>query len=222
MSIYLMSRAYRIQGLTTAQKAVLVVLCDHANDEGASCYPSIGRIAEHASISERTAYRVLKDLEGLGFVRKQSVPGRSSQFTIDLDRSDPCQIVTPDKMAEAPDMVAEAPDTVSPEPSYKHQKPSHDSSAEADDFTFDDFVESWNEVAAANDLPALRVPTKARRAAFRQRKREFPKIEHWQAAFRTLRTSKFLRGENDRGWKATADFVLQAKTFPKLVEGAYG
>jgi hypothetical protein len=217
-----MSRAYRIQGLTTAQKAVLVVLCDHANDEGASCYPSMGRIASHASISERTAYRVVKDLERIGYVKREPVPGRSTQFTIVLDCPHPCQIVTPDKMAGAPDMVAGAPDTVSPYPSYNHQEPSNDMSPDGDEtFTFDDFVESWNAVATETGLPVLKAISKSRRTAFRQRQREFPAIADWQAAFRCLRTSKFLRGENDRDWKADADFFLQAKSFPKLVEGSY-
>ena len=148
-----MSRAYRIQGLTTAQKAVLVVLCDHANDEGASCYPSMGRIASHASISERTAYRVVKDLERIGYVKREPVPGRSTQFTIVLDCPHPCQIVTPDTMAEAPDMVAEAPDTVSPKPSRTIIEPSKNNMARKPDGVSDGVWQDFQQLRKAKRAP---------------------------------------------------------------------
>lgn len=33
--------------------------------------------------------------------------------------------------------------------------------------------------------------------------------------------SPFLCGENDRGWKAGIDFMLQPTSFTKLIEGTY-
>ena len=36
-----------------------------------------------------------------------------------------------------------------------------------------------------------------------------------------LSNSQFLTGDNDRGWKASFDFLLQEKSFLKLLEGAY-
>jgi hypothetical protein len=36
-----------------------------------------------------------------------------------------------------------------------------------------------------------------------------------------LERSAFCRGENDRGWRADFDFLLQPKSFTKLLEGAY-
>jgi 5-methylcytosine-specific restriction endonuclease McrA len=108
------------------------------------------------------------------------------------------------------------------EDTEKKEPKGSSASGDAAAFSFDDFVESWNEVAADLDLPILKAKSKPRRAAFRCRQREFPDIADWQAAFRCVRSSKFLRGENPSGWKADPDFFLQAKSFPKLVEGSYG
>ena len=36
-----------------------------------------------------------------------------------------------------------------------------------------------------------------------------------------VHNSAFLRGDNDRGWRTDIDFVLQAASFTKLMEGSY-
>ena len=46
-------------------------------------------------------------------------------------------------------------------------------------------------------------------------------LEDWQRAMDAMERSAFLRGENDRGWKADFDFLLQPKSFTKLIEGYY-
>ncbi|MGE0718530.1 MAG: hypothetical protein AB7P02_23990 [Alphaproteobacteria bacterium] len=79
----------------------------------------------------------------------------------------------------------------------------------------------WNALADEVDLPKAQVLTKPRRAALRQRLHEAGGIEGWRGAMARIRGSPFLRGENDRGWRADLDFVLQAKSFTRLLEGAY-
>jgi hypothetical protein len=94
-------------------------------------------------------------------------------------------------------------------------------SDDAHAFTVSDFVEGWNEVASACGLSQLRKLTEARKRAFRVRQREYPRIEDWQSAFRTLESNSWMHGDNKTGWRADPDFFLQAKSFTKLVEGAY-
>ena len=95
-------------------------------------------------------------------------------------------------------------------------------SGDAPAFTVDDFVESWNEVAEACGLSKIRKLTEARRRAFNVRRREYPEIADWQAAFRCLTSNKWMHGDNKTGWRADPDFFLQAKSFTKLVENQYG
>lgn len=91
-----------------------------------------------------------------------------------------------------------------------------------DDFSEADVVDSWNAKAEQFDLPKVVKLTEARRRAIRARKREWPDIGDWRAAFRNLGESPFLLGGGRTGWKADFDFFLQTKSFAKLVEGSYG
>lgn len=88
--------------------------------------------------------------------------------------------------------------------------------------TASELLNDWNELAGELGLPKAEVMSKARKAAFLARCREFPGLEPWRRAFASIRGSPFLRGQNDKGWKADIDFLLQAKSFTKLIEGSYG
>ena len=43
-------------------------------------------------------------------------------------------------------------------------------------------------------------------------------IEFWEAYFNRVRDSGFLMGENNRGWKASLDFLVSEKAFIKIIE----
>ena len=62
MSIALMTLTWQT-ALPLNQKAALLALSDWANDEGASLHPSIYALSERLTCSERTAQRLIRDLE---------------------------------------------------------------------------------------------------------------------------------------------------------------
>lgn len=68
MSIRLMSDVWRTD-LPTVEKMVLLVIADHANDEGTQSYPSQQTIATKASISVRTVQRSVNTLVQRGYIR---------------------------------------------------------------------------------------------------------------------------------------------------------
>lgn len=123
MSIKLMSLAWDAD-LPLAEKAVLLCLCDHANDDG-ECWPSMARVARRSSMSERTAQRAIKGLRDKGILSWDDAPGRSHKFSID-----PRRIVTPDNLSpptnktKPPTQCHPTPDTVSPKPSRTIKEPS--------------------------------------------------------------------------------------------------
>lgn len=82
-------------------------------------------------------------------------------------------------------------------------------------------VTLWNAMAACAGLPTVQRVTDTRRRAVRARLAECGGIDGWKVALGKVETSAFLCGDNDRGWKADFDFLLQAKSFTKLMEGAY-
>lgn len=70
--------------ITGPSKAVLVALADHADDAG-ECYPSVGRLAFMAGLSERGARKCLRDLEAAGLVETQTKDGHRSRYKLALD-----------------------------------------------------------------------------------------------------------------------------------------
>jgi len=104
-----MSTAWTAAGCASSTKLVLLALADNANDAGV-CWPAIPSIARRCSLDERTVYRAIATLEGLGHVTTESRPGRSTIY-----RVHPCQEVSPDK---SPPLAQRhpTPDTKSPTP----------------------------------------------------------------------------------------------------------
>lgn len=82
-------------------------------------------------------------------------------------------------------------------------------------------VDLWNSLADELSLSKLQVMTDKRKRGLAKRLKECGGIEGWRYALDMVRKSAFLRGKNDRGWKANIDFMLEQSSFTKLMEGAY-
>ena len=83
-----------------------------------------------------------------------------------------------------------------------------------------EIIEAWNITAADLGLPKVVKLTDDRKRKLSARCKD-SSLEEFQAALATIRRSRWLQGENDRGWKADFDFFLQPKSFTRLIEGAY-
>ena len=80
MSIRLMTDAWKAS-IPAGRKMVLLALCDNANDQG-ECYPSISMLAEKCSMSERSVFNHIADLESGGLIVRKNRAGRSTIYTI--------------------------------------------------------------------------------------------------------------------------------------------
>lgn len=109
------------------------------------------------------------------------------------------------------------------EPITNNQQPvssSNEDVSSGDDLTVEDVISAWNDLAEECGLSKVTKVTETRRRHIKARIAEYD-TEDWSKAMGAIYRSKFLRGENDRGWKADFDFLLQPKSFIKLVEGSY-
>lgn len=77
----------------------------------------------------------------------------------------------------------------------------------------------WNE--HCGDLPRVKKMNPERIALSHKRIQEEPSQEVWVAAIVRLAASEFCCGVNERGWLADFDFLLQASTLSKTIEGKY-
>lgn len=81
-------------------------------------------------------------------------------------------------------------------------------------------LEAYSAMAGVAGLAVPRVVTSGRRARLQAVIREHG-LPAFLEAVAKVGASSFCRGENERGWKADLDFILQAKSFPKILEGHY-
>jgi hypothetical protein len=94
MSIRLMAEVWRTD-LPTIEKMVLLVIADHASDDGTEAWPSQATIAAKASISIRTVQRAVNSLVENGYLWMQKGAGGSAtcredrrphKYTINIKR----------------------------------------------------------------------------------------------------------------------------------------
>lgn len=128
----------------------------------------------------------------------------------------------PQGAAETPEAVAGDPRSGFGQTVKNHQEPSEVKSAAADRLTPQDVLEGWNDLAERCGLPKAERMTGGRLRQCKARLREYPDPDAWKRAFKHIHDTPFLRGENDRDWRADLNFVLQAKSFTKLTEESYG
>ena len=81
MSTIIMSQCWPIEGISPAQKAVLISLADQANDDG-YCWPSVGTIAKRTCLSERAVQGAIKWLHSAGLLSSDERRGTSSVYRI--------------------------------------------------------------------------------------------------------------------------------------------
>lgn len=80
--------------------------------------------------------------------------------------------------------------------------------------------DGWNSLAERLGLPKARTLDAARRKAIRTRLADGG-LPAWRQALAAVENSPHCRGENDRSWRADLDFVCQAKSWRRLLEGSY-
>lgn len=81
-------------------------------------------------------------------------------------------------------------------------------------------VEIW-EIHKGPKLPSLRGLNSKRSRAVVARWRDHPSPEYWIEVVQAVACSPFLTGENERGWRATFDWVLKPGTADRILEGEF-
>lgn len=89
----------------------------------------------------------------------------------------------------------------------------------ANTVTPEHLLEAYNSVADDCGLSKAKMNPKRRRSALARIRGH--SVDDITEAIACLRRNSWMHGDNDRGWRADFDFVLQPKSFTRLVEGSY-
>ena len=157
MSAKAMFWALDLEGLSSTQKLVLILLANHANEDDV-CWPSITRLTKKAGLGRATVFRALDELERQGIVtrteRVHEKGGRStSLFTLQIEASvgvsarpvvsdPPSHSETPPVSPRDPPRLTVRPHESNIEPITSNQTPSHSETS------FDLWWESYPRKAA--------------------------------------------------------------------------
>jgi hypothetical protein len=101
---------------------VLIVLCDHAHDDGDGAYPSVATIERMARASESGVRAALRNLERAGLIEGKPRAGRTTIYRVVMTPAaepqpvDPLSQWTP-SASGPPQPVVPTPSAIGPEPS---------------------------------------------------------------------------------------------------------
>lgn len=84
-----------------------------------------------------------------------------------------------------------------------------------------DLFDLWNEVVTCLPVPRTLTDGRARKAKLRLK--EQPDLNYWRNVFTRMNRIPFLRGEGERGWKATFDWIVKDPiNSENVMAGAFG
>lgn len=101
------------------------------------------------------------------------------------------------------------------------QKPEKDGflkHSKQSEFKIDGLVDMYNSICIK--LPKVRALTDKRKTSVEKLYKKYD-LDTFKKVFEIANTSSFLTGDNDRGWKADFDWLLQEEKFIRVLEGKY-
>ncbi|HEQ0000442.1 TPA: helix-turn-helix domain-containing protein [Pseudomonas aeruginosa] len=122
MSTIIMSACWPLQGMSPAQKAVLISLADQANDQGV-CWPAVDSIAMRCCLSKRAVQQAIKWLRGAGIVSVEERQGRSTMYSVTPAAYAPPQEMHPRRKCTPAANAPTPADAAPPPPQDLHPTP---------------------------------------------------------------------------------------------------
>lgn len=99
------------------------------------------------------------------------------------------------------------------------EKNKRKSRIEKDSINFQQIADSFNLLCPS--LPRVTRLSDARKRSISARLRGGYSVEDLDRAFKLTESSDFLTGKNDRGWRASFDWVLKESNITKILDGQY-
>lgn len=84
---------------------------------------------------------------------------------------------------------------------------------------YEEIVTAFNMICSS--FPEVKKITDGRKKAIAARWREVGSLDPFREIFRAAEASPFLKGSNDRGWRADFDWILKPANWTKIAEGNY-
>lgn len=182
----------------------------HAIKRG-QCVRSVRHLAEDLGISINTVRRCLNCLKSTGEITVDNHQG----FTIiTVCNYENYQGVSP-TVSRGVSPTVSSNDTHS-DTEYRKEEYRNNKYKESD--LCQQIADLYNEVCTS--FPRLRVLSNARKKAIKARLRIYT-IDDFRELFERAENSNFLKGNNERNWSATFDWLIKDSNMAKVLDGNY-
>lgn len=201
----------RDKNLSIAAKglyAYLSSLCGMSEE----CFPSVEVIVAEMKISKDTFYRYIRELIAAGVVEKRQEISSNGRFGHVVYRI----VHKATEVSVNGDLpYTKNTDTVN---SYTRDKETKSNSLKSN-INYTKIFEMYNDICTS--FPRLTKFSDRRRKAIKARFQSGYTENDFERLFEMAQASSFLKGENDRNWFATFDWMIQDSNMAKILDGNY-
>lgn len=190
--------------------AYLASLSD-VNDE---CYPTVDLICHELEISKDRFYKYMRILVAAGVVKKIQIKTEGCKFGRNVYK-----LTHEVYFSEKP--YTENPDTESPTSEYKdanNKSINNNNINNNKDIDYQLIADMYNDTCVS--FPHISKLSDARKKAIKARLRQYS-VDDFKRLFQMAEASNFLKGQNNRNWSATFDWLIKDANMAKVLDGNY-
>lgn len=225
MSFPALAWASKFRAESAAVKLVLLGYADRHNEETGCAYPSIAWLAEFGSLNRKTVIAAVEKLETAGILSDTGErKGDTKQIKVYRLHIETVPKTEPSQKRNSTEKVAKQSqkrdtDTVrTPSSSTSEDKSSSVEIPSA--IKPIHLLEAYNAMAGRTGLPVAKKLEGERLRKARVLVRTAT-VDDLTEAIDAIERNPWMHGANDKGWRADFDFLLQPKSFNRLIEGSY-
>lgn len=245
MSNHLVSTVYKRRLGSMLRKSVLALLADKASDDGRGIWASKQTIADELDCSKRAVIETVKAFIAEGILRETGThkvaTGHTIEYAIIVEVVEALPLVESEKARQRRKShkgcttVTGEPDAPVNEAQGRGEPGAPKPSLNLSPSTSDDksssaetpsaikpihLLEAYNAMAGRIGLPVAKKleGDRLRKARILVRTAT---IDDLTEAIDAIERNPWMHGQNDKGWRADFDFLLQPKSFNRLIEGSY-
>lgn len=221
-------------GLSGRELHAYAIIYGFTQDGETEFNGSINYIAEWLGSSRNTAINVLKSLVDKGLLSKNQIEtpnGKRNFYTAKIPEvlevvqkinQGSLKTALPSSAKTAPPPSAKtAPNNNNFDNDSNNNNDNHlgEQTEKNDTVPYNKIKDSYNSICKS--LSKIVTISPHRKKAIAARWKEYGGIEAFENLFTMAEASSFLRGNNDRSWTATFDWLLKADNMAKVLEGNY-
>lgn len=206
----------RSDKLTPAAKGLYAYLASFCGSSD-ECYPSVELAVKEMGMSRETFYKHINALVAAGVVEKKQINenGRFGRVVY--------KVLHKVKIIDLPYTnlpTAEEPTTRNPTHNNNSINSNNNinSNSSNNKVIYQQIADMYNNTCVS--FPRLTRLSENRKKAINARLKTY-KLEDFQKLFEMAEASGFLKGQNDRNWSATFDWLIKDSNMAKVLDGNY-